>query len=197
MPTRAGGQNVDAFGGKSSGDRRSKLKPELSQVVVADFQVVEGRFGLVVFYEVVLDAGFAGRREDALEIDFALAGVDEVAGLGVGTGGAFVIVTTRSFRRPIFHMHEREAARITIEIFQRIVTADGDPAKVHFHFDELGIRFGEEKIVRRRSHICSAESDRFIAFETVRTDFNLLSKSARVAADNYMRRTVRNVRCHR
>src|SRR5207245_225361 len=59
-----------------------------------------------------------------------------------------------------------------------------------------GAERGEEKIVRRRPHICSAESDRFIAFETMRTDFNFLGEPSRTAADDYMRRTIRSVGYH-
>src|SRR5438309_5568067 len=59
-----------------------------------------------------------------------------------------------------------------------------------------GAERGEEKIVRRRPHICSAEGDRFIAFETMRTDFNFLGESSRTSADDYMRRTIRSVGCH-
>src|SRR6266699_760057 len=55
----------------------------------------------------------------------------------------------------------------------------------------------QEKIVRRRPGTCSAESHRFIACETMCTDFNFLGEPSRAAADDDARRTVRNVRCHR
>src|SRR5216683_4229454 len=37
------------------------------------------------------------------------------------------------------------------EIGQRVLAGDADPAEIHFHGDEFGIRFGEEEIVRKFS----------------------------------------------
>src|SRR5207245_4230073 len=56
---------------------------------------------------------------------------------------------------------------------------------------------GQEKIVRRRPGVSPAESHRFIAFETMRTDLNFLGKPSRAAADDHVRGTVRGVGCHR
>ena len=55
---------------------------------------------------------------------------------------------------------------------------------------------GQEKIVWRRSGVCPTKRDRFVAFETVRTDLNFLRKSRGTAADDYVRRTVSNIGCH-
>ncbi len=49
---------------------------------------------------------------------------------------------------------------------------------------------GQKKVVRRWPRVCPAESDRLIAFETVRADLNFLSKPSRTAADNHVRGTV-------
>src|SRR5580700_12063330 len=60
-----------------------------------------------------------------------------------------------------------------------------------------GAERGQKKIVGRRPGIGPAGSDRFVALETVRPDFNFLSKSCSAAADNYMRRIVRSIGGHR
>ena len=58
-------------------------------------------------------------------------------------------------------MNEREAAGILIEIRERIFSCDANPAEIHFHGDELGIGFGEKKVVRK----LSAESLRRLKLE--------------------------------
>ncbi len=60
-------------------------------------------------------------------------------------------------------MNERETAGILFEIGQRILAGNTDPAEIHFHGDEFGIRFGEEKIVRK----LAAERQGGVEFERV------------------------------
>jgi hypothetical protein len=55
---------------------------------------------------------------------------------------------------------------------------------------------GQKKIVRGRPGICSAERKRLIAFESMRTDLNLLRKARAAAANDYAWRIVRSVSCH-
>ena len=90
--------------------------------------------------------------------------------------------------------------RVNFRVVQRdLYTLEWPPLASRIERDRhrrAGAERGEKKIVRRRPGICSAESDRFIAFETIRADFNLLSKPSRTAADDYMRRTIRSVGCH-
>src|SRR5438874_12466116 len=60
-------------------------------------------------------------------------------------------------------MHKREAPGVFIEIRDGIFPGDTDPAEIHLHGDEFGIRFGEKKIVRK----FAAERIGWLKFEGV------------------------------
>ncbi len=97
----------------------------------------------------MLDAGLFGVREKIFPVNGALANVSHVAAEFNGLAHR-ALVSTRSggVLHPVFYVNEREAAGIFVEISERILAGDADPAKVQFHSNEFGIRFGEEEIIR-------------------------------------------------
>src|SRR5258706_2327453 len=97
----------------------------------------------------MFDAGLFGMREDALQITGALAAIGEApANFHRRAGGAFVTIRGVGVLDPVFYVDERETAGIFLEIGQRILAGNVDPAEIQFHGDEFGIRLGEEEIVR-------------------------------------------------
>src|SRR6266446_1746219 len=87
-------------------------------------------------------------REKIFPVNGTLADIGHVAAKLDGLAhGALVSAGGRSVLHPIFYVNERKAARIFLEIRERILAGDADPAEVHFHVDEFGMRFGEKKIV--------------------------------------------------
>src|SRR5271169_3690227 len=54
---------------------RSQLEPQGAQIVVADLDVLERRFGVVILDKIMLDAALVRFREDPLEIDRPLADI--------------------------------------------------------------------------------------------------------------------------
>src|SRR5438045_4561020 len=141
---------------------RQKSETQLMQVVVTDFDVIESGFRIIVFDEIVLDAGFAIVREKIFPVNGALADVGHVAAILDGLAhGAFVAAVRTGVFHPVLDVNEREAAGILIEIRERVFSGDANPAEIHFHGDELGIGFGEKKVVRK----LSAESLRRLKLE--------------------------------
>src|SRR6266436_4113079 len=125
------------------------LETQSVKIVVADLDVVEGGLGLVVFDEIVFDAGFFGVRKKILPVNGALADVGHAATESNGLAHrSLVSAGSRGVLDPVFYMDERETAGIFFEISKRILAGDADPAEIQFHGDELGIGFGEEEIVR-------------------------------------------------
>src|SRR6202521_1953344 len=92
----------------------SPLELQFRQVVIAGFGVVQG-FGVIVFYEVVLDTSFAGLGEDLFKVDGTAAYVGYVAGHGVAYG-TFVVAGSGAFFAPILHVNQRKAAGELLEI---------------------------------------------------------------------------------
>src|SRR5882762_1893990 len=143
----------------SRGAHHGRLRPyranselQIVKIVVTDFNVIEGGLGLVVFDEIMFDAGFFGLREDALPINGPLPDIGEApANFHRRAGGALVAVRGVRVFDPVFYVDQRETAGIFLEIGQRILAGDVDPAEIQLHGDELGIRFGEEEIVRKFS----------------------------------------------
>src|SRR5713226_2910973 len=96
----------------------------------------------------MFDAGFFGMREDAFPINGALPDISEApANFHRRAGGALVGVRGVRVLDPVFYVDERKTARIFVEINQRILASDADPAEIQIHGDKFGIGFGEEKIV--------------------------------------------------
>src|SRR6266581_1511905 len=97
----------------------------------------------------MLDTGLFGVREKIFPVNGALANVRHVAAEFNGLAHRS-LVSTRSggVLHPVFYVNEREAAGIFVEISERILAGDADPAEIQFHGDEFGIRFGEEEIIR-------------------------------------------------
>src|SRR5437762_2969108 len=140
------------------------LETQRVEIVVADLDVVERRFGIVVFHEKVLDAGFLGVREEISPVDGALTDIGHASAEFNGLAHrSLVFARRRGILHPVFYVNERETAGIFVEIGERILASDTDPAEVHFHGDELGIRFGEKEIVRE----LAAEGFGGIEFEGV------------------------------
>src|SRR6266852_1239874 len=128
---------------------KGSSKLEFTQVIVTGFYGVECRFGLVVFDEVMFDAGFFGMREHALPINAALPDISEApANFHRRAGGALVGVRGVRVLDPVFYVDERKTARIFVEINQRILASDIDPTEIEFHSDELGVCLSEKEIVR-------------------------------------------------
>src|SRR5712692_7588344 len=97
----------------------------------------------------MLDAGIGGMGEKIFPVDGALADVGHATAEFNGLPHRTLVSTRRKgILHPVLHVNERETAGILFEISQRILAGDADPAKVHFHGDEFGIRLGEEEIVR-------------------------------------------------
>src|SRR6266699_1865301 len=97
----------------------------------------------------MLDAGLFGVREKIFPVNGALADVSHVAAEFNGLAHrALVSTRRRGVLHPVFYVDERETAGIFFEISERILAGDADPAEIHFHGDEFGIRFGEEEIIR-------------------------------------------------
>src|SRR5438874_7351097 len=125
------------------------LETQRVEIVVADLDVVERRFGIVVFHEKVLDAGFLGVREEISPVDGALTDISHASAEFNGLAHrSLVFARRRGILHPVFYVNERETAGIFVEIGESILADDADPAEIHFHGDELGIRFGEKEIVR-------------------------------------------------
>src|SRR5260370_27016449 len=100
----------------------------------------------------MLDTGLFGVREKIFPIDGALANVGHASTKFNGLAHRSLVSTRRrGVLHPVFYVHQREAAGMLVKIGQRILAGDADPAEIHFHGDEFGIRFGEEKIVREFS----------------------------------------------
>src|SRR5277367_1725637 len=51
------------------------LKAQVAQIVVADLDVFEGLFRVVILHEIMFDAALFGGREDVLEVDRPFANV--------------------------------------------------------------------------------------------------------------------------
>src|SRR6266481_7282752 len=127
---------------------KDKSELQFLEIVVADFDVVERRFGIVVFHEVVLDARFRGVREKVFPIDGPLADIGHAAAKLDGLPhGTLVGSWRRNVLDPVFYMNEREAAGILFEIADRIFAGDADPAEIQFHGDEFRVSFAEKEIV--------------------------------------------------
>src|SRR2546430_10242599 len=140
------------------------LETQRVEIVVADLDVVERRFGIVVFHEKVLDAGLFGVREKIFPVDGALANIGHASAEFNGLAHRSLISgRRRGILHPVLDVNERETAGIFFEIGERILAGDTDPAEIHFHGDELGICFGEKEIVRE----LAAEEFRGIEFEGV------------------------------
>src|SRR5437764_9852927 len=141
---------------------RQKSETQLMQVVVTDFDVIESGFRIIVFDEIVLDAGLAIVREEIFPVNGALADVGHVAAILHGLAHSALVATVGpGVFHPVLDVNEREAAGILIEIRERIFSGYANPAEIHFHGDELGIGFGEKKVVRK----LSAESLRRLKLE--------------------------------
>src|SRR6266851_7830872 len=110
----------------------------------------------------MLDAGLFGVREKIFPVNGALANVSHVAAEFNGLAHRSLVLTRRrGVLHPVFYVDEREAAGIFFEIGEGILAGDADPAEIHFHGDEFGIRFGEEEIIRE----FAAEREGGIEFE--------------------------------
>ena len=112
------------------------LPGQSAQVLVALRNTFKRLLRVVVFDDVVLDPTFVGLCEDALPVDDAAANfgqIDGVAEVLRAAGRHF------GFCLEIFHVHEREASGILVEILQWIGACGGDPAKIHFHLYEIVI----------------------------------------------------------
>src|SRR5258708_5854458 len=97
----------------------------------------------------MFDSGVTGVGEKICPVDRALADVSHAAAKFDGLTHRTLISTwRRSVLHPVLYVNKRETAGILGEISQRVLAGDADPAEVHFHFDEFGIRFVEKEIVR-------------------------------------------------
>ncbi len=97
-----------------------------------------------MFNEIVLDAGFARVCENLLPGNDAAADFSEKAHLSVRAGGWRVFGFGKLLN--VFHVDQREAAGILVEIFDGILAGNANPAKVEFHLDVLRVG-GEEDVV--------------------------------------------------
>src|SRR5882762_5288359 len=118
------------------------------QIVVTDLDVVKSGLGIVVFDEIVFDAGLAGLRENTLPIHGALAYIGHAAAEFNGLAHrSLVSARRRCVLDPVLDVDEREATRIFFEVGEGILSGDADPAEIEFHGYELGIELGEEEII--------------------------------------------------
>src|SRR4029077_2554855 len=104
------------------------LETQCVQVVVTDFYVVEGGLGIVVFDEIMFDAGFAGLRENELPINGALADVGHAAAEFNGLAHRSLVSTRRRcILDPVLDVNKGETAGIFFEISEGILSGDADP----------------------------------------------------------------------
>src|SRR5207302_11144053 len=101
------------------------LETQRVEIVVADLNVVERRFGIVVFHEKVLDAGFLGVSEEISPVDGALTDIGHASAESNGLAHrSLVFARRRGILHPVFYVNERETARILLEIGRRILASD-------------------------------------------------------------------------
>src|SRR5262249_23766241 len=101
------------------------------QVVVADFDVIESGFRIVVFDEIMLNVGLASVREKIFPVDGALVHVGYASVVSdILAYSALVAAIGAGVLHSIFYVNEREAPRIFFEIGQRIFVGDANPAEV-------------------------------------------------------------------
>src|SRR5260370_24984185 len=100
----------------------------------------------------MFDYGVTGVGEKIFQVDGGLADVGHAAAKFDGLAHrSLVSARRRGVLHPVLYVNERETAVILGEISERVLAGDADPAEVHFHFDESGIRFVEKEIVRELS----------------------------------------------
>src|SRR5579863_2884911 len=124
--------------------RMSTLKSQGAEELVAFADAVERVAGIVLFDEIVLDAGFTRVCEKLLPGNDAASNVGEKAHLPIWTGGRRVFGLGKLL--DVLDVNQREASGIFVEIFDGIFAGDADPAEIEFHLDVLGIG-GEEDVV--------------------------------------------------
>ena len=105
------------------------------QIVVAFLDAFERRCRRVVLDDVVLDVGIFRVGENVLPVDDSAANFGHVRHFLVGAGGRAFGALGKDFH--VFDVDHGEAARVFVEIFDRVLARDGNPAEVHFHFDEI------------------------------------------------------------
>src|SRR5262249_24553355 len=123
---------------KETGD----VKPPLQTLILQGVQEVETIFDtgeavgrIVLFHEIVLEAGFASVGENVFPGNDAGTDVGKEGHLSIGTGGWSVFGFGKLL--DVLDVNGREAAGIFVEIFDGIFSGDSDPAEVEFHFDEI------------------------------------------------------------
>src|SRR5262249_26696412 len=116
---------------------RARLEAEGAQVLEAFGDAGDGILGFVVLDEVVLDASFAGIGEDVLPVDDATANFGHIGdGLRCGVHATLNGARIEELGH-VLDVNHREAARIFVEVRDRIGAALIDPAEVQLHGYEL------------------------------------------------------------
>ena len=106
--------------------------------------------GRIVLQEIVLNAGLVGVREDPLPIDDAGTWRGHILFFQfVGVERGDLVRSKVRHRSKVLDMDHREAAGVALEILERVLAGNADPAQVHFHHDQVGVGRGEQVIVRQ------------------------------------------------
>src|SRR6266851_281850 len=133
----------------NSSKNANSSETQLAEIVVADLNALKRRFRLVMFDDVVLDAGLLGLCENAVPVNDAAADrghvferVTEVLAPGGRNLGQFLHV---------LHVNEREASGVAVEVGQGVRTGDRDPAQIQLHFHEVRITLLQQHVVGQLS----------------------------------------------
>src|SRR5436190_9522781 len=114
-------------------DGEDGSEPQIAQVVVTDLDAFKRGPRFVVLDEVVPDAGLCGIRENAWPVDAARADVGETAARTNRTECALVTARNSPVVNPVLHVHQREAAGISVEVRDRILPRGSNPTEIQFH----------------------------------------------------------------
>jgi len=132
---------------KTKAQTRRRLVIQLGQKIVAVLDAGERVGRIILFDEIVLDAGFAGVGENAFPGNYAGADVGEETHLAIRAGCRGILRLRKLL--DVFYVDGWEAAGIFVEVFDGIFSGNGDPAEVEFHLDKILVALLEEIVVRK------------------------------------------------
>ena len=97
--------------------------------------IAESFLGKIVFDKIVLDAADVSIGKDALPVD------DAIADRSHAFFDRFHVEISELIRSDlwqhfhVFYVNEWKAARVFLEVSNRVLTGHADPAEIQFHFD--------------------------------------------------------------
>src|SRR5271157_303660 len=94
---------------------RPQLEAQGGQIDVADLDVLEWRFRVIILDKIMLNAAFVGLRENPLEVDRPLADIGEAPLKFHRAGRSGVAARSVRIVHIVLYVHQREAPRILVE----------------------------------------------------------------------------------